>query len=181
MLKKFISNVKVFIFAFFKTFAQFKKQYAFELKNITTCSKTGRHLVEVKIIGKGQSILCVAQDILSDADFIVGFSQKDVSLITSYAISDQYESFIYQEKIKKAYEIIRSKNQGGKKTVLIRHKLTGDSIIKSLSDFADEDLINHLESKDAYYLGYQAGQEQTFRDFARLKAVSSKKSEKTEN
>lgn len=42
---------------------------------------------------------------------------------------------------------------------------------------ADQDLIDNLESKDAYHLGYLAGQEQTFRDFACLKLLSSKKDE----
>ena len=99
-------------------------------------------------------------------------------------MTDKYESILYQEKIKKSYDIIRSKDMSGKKSIIIKNKLTGDLIVKSISDFADGDLIDNLESKDAYHLGYLAGQEQIFRNFAHLKLLSSKNVEtnlQTEN
>lgn len=43
----------------------------------------------------------------------------------------------------------------------------------SLCDFANDEIIESLTSKDAYYLGYLAGQEQTWRDCMRLKLISS--------
>jgi hypothetical protein len=141
-------------------------------------------MVEAKVIGKGQSISCLAQEILADNDFIVCFSPADIRTITCFAMTDKYETILYQEKIKKSYDIIRSKDMSGKKSITIKNKLTGDLIVKSISDFADGDLIDNLESKDAYHLGYLAGQEQIFRNFAHIKLLSSKSSEtnlQTEN
>jgi hypothetical protein len=38
----------------------------------------------------------------------------------------------------------------------------------------DSNLIDELTSQDAYYLGYLAGQEQTWKDCARMRVVTHK-------
>lgn len=175
ILIKLHSDLAAFFSVFKQTLEQFKKQYAFELKNISTCSKTAKHLVEAKIAGKGQSVLYLAEEVVADNDFVMGFSPSDVRTITYLATCDKYEAILREEKVKKSYEVIRSKNIDGKKTVMIRNTLTGDSVIRFIQDFSDLNLVDNLDSKDAYYVGYLAGQEQTFRDFARLRLLSSKK------
>ena len=150
---------------------QLKKQSAFEIKYISTCPTTMRHLIEVKINGKGQSISCMAEEIASDHNFLAGFPPADIRTITYLATSDKYEAILREEKIKKSYEIIRSKSINNKKNILIRNKFTGETFRKSILDFSDQDLIDHLDPRDAHHLGYLAGQEQTFRDLIRLQTI----------
>jgi hypothetical protein len=129
------------------------------------------------VVGKGQSVIYPAREIMADDSFINSFAPADIKTITCFAMSDKYEAIFQEKKLSKSHEIIRSKNIDGKKTVLFRNKMTGESVVKYISNFVDEDLIDNLESKDAYQLGYLAGQEQSSRDFARLKILSSKKDE----
>lgn len=177
MLNKLASVIRTFVNSITQVFAQFEKQHAFELKNILTCPKTAKHLVNVKVIGKGQDISCLAEEIIADNSFVMGFSQTDVRTIAYLATTDRYEAILREEKIRKSYEIIRSKNLNGKKSVVIRNMLTGDSVLKEIQGLDDNELIENLKSKDAYHLGYLAGQEKTFQEFARLRVLSSKKDE----
>src|SRR5579872_4854635 len=120
MYNKIILKIKFFVRKIKELSIQFKKQYAFELKNISTCSETMGHLIEVKVNGKGQSISCLVEEIISDDDFVAGFSPVYIRTITYLATCDKYEAILREEKIKKTYEIIRSKNIYDKKTIMIR-------------------------------------------------------------
>lgn len=172
MRKRFGLKIKSVFNVFKMTFHQFKKQSAYEIKNISACQKSGQHIIEIKVAGKGQSILCLAEEIVVDNNFIMGFAPFDIRTITYLATCDHYEAILRAEKIKKSYEVLRSKNRGGNKTVQLRHKETNEHIIISLSDFSDGNLIDQLKSQDAYYLGYLAGQAQTWKDCVRLKFIS---------
>lgn len=174
MLKNFTSRIRVITNTWIEILSQFKNQYAFELKDATICSLTSKHIIEIKVIGKGQSISCLAENVVADDNFLIGFSPCDIRTIVCLAMTDKYEAILQQEKIKKSHELIRSQSKRGEKTIVIRNKLTGHSSIESISNLANGDIINDLESQDAYYLGYLAGQEQIFRNFAHLKMTSSK-------
>lgn len=172
MVNKFGCRIKSILNIWKIACNQFKQQFAYEIKKVTTCPETGKQLIKIKVIGKGQSITCPAEEIVVDNNFITGFSSIDIRTITYLATCDRYEALLKEEKIKKSYEIIRAKSRGNNKTVQIRHKETNEHRVVSLVDFTDSNLIDELASQDAYYLGYLAGQEQTWKDCVRLKVVS---------
>jgi rRNA-processing protein FCF1 len=178
MFKKCTTRIKSFFKIFKLAQHQFRTQSAYEIGNVPICQKTGQHVIEVKITGKGQSIPCLAEEIVVDNNFIMGFAPSDIRTITYLATCDRYEKILLEEKIKKSYELIRSKSRGGNKTVQLRHKETNEHMVVSLNDFSDQDLIDKLVSQDAYYLGYLAGQEQTLKDCVRLKLIA--RSEETD-
>lgn len=173
MLKKFSNRIKVFFSICKKTLYQFNTLPAYEIRSVSVCEKTGQHLIEIKIIGKGQSITYLAEEIVVDNSFVTRFAPSDIRTITYLATCDRYETILREEKIKKTYEVLRSQERGGTKTVRIRHKETNEHLVVSLKAFTDQNLIDQLASHDAYYLGYLAGQEQTWRDCVRLKMISS--------
>lgn len=174
MIKKFSKRINTLVSHAKTVFCQIYNQPAYEISNIFSCQKTGKQVIEVKITGKGQSLQCNAEEIVVDNTFINCFSPTDIRTITYFATCDRYEKLLQDEKIKKSYEIIRTKNRSGNKTVLIRHKETNECKVISLCDFIDGNLIDSLISQDAYYLGYLAGQEQTLKDCAKLKVISNK-------
>jgi hypothetical protein len=144
-----------------------KRQFPYELKNTYACKETGKHLLEIKISGKSQSISYLAEEIAIDDDFITRFSPTDIRTISYLAACDKYETILQEEKIKKSYEIARSKNINGNKTILLKHKITDESIIVLLKNFANSDLIEKLDAQDVYQVGYLAGQEQFLKDNVR--------------
>ena len=172
MFKKYTSKIKSLFDIFKRVQQQVYTQSAYEIGNVSSCQKTGQHVIEVKITGKSQSISCLAEEIVVDNNFIMGFSPSDIRTITYLATCDRYEAILLEEKIKKSYEVIRSKNRDGNKTVQLRHKETNEQLVIALNDFSNHDLIDKLVSQDAYFLGYLAGQEQTMKDCVRLKLIS---------
>lgn len=173
MLKRISLKVSSFVDGLKIVFTQFKTQSAYEIRNVFVCQKTGKQIVEVKITGKSNSIVCSAAEIAEDDSFIGCFSPLDIRTITYLATCDQYEIFLQKEKMRNPYEIIRSKkNNHGDKTIKLRHKETNEYRVVSVADFVDQNLINDLSSQDAYYLGYLAGQEQSWKDCVRLKLIS---------
>jgi hypothetical protein len=177
MITKMVSFLRSLSEAFKRTFHQFHKLSAYEIKCVTTCPKTSKHLIEVKIMGKSQSLVCLAEEISADDSFIMRFSPADIRAITYLAMSDRYETILEEEKIKRSYELIRSRDVKGTKTIKIKHKMTGEVSVISLQNFNDSKLIDNLEAHDAYYLGFLAGQEQTWKDCVRVKLIQSDKSE----
>lgn len=177
MLKKLWYKIKSVFDAFKLASHQFKNQTAYEISHVSTCPKTGQHILEIKVTGKGQSISYLAEEIVVDNSFMMGFSPSDIRTITYLATSDRYETILQKEKIKKSYEIIRSKNRTEKKTIQLRHTENGEYIVVSLNDFADHHLIDKLTSQDAYYLGYLTGQEQSWKDYMRLKLIPKSQSD----
>lgn len=171
MIKKFIQTVKSISKTLHTTFTHFNKQFPYEINNVSTCKQTGKHLLEIKISGKSQSILYLAEEIAVDDGFIAGFSPADIRTMCYLAACDKYEKILREEKIKKSYEIVRSKIINGNKTVRLKHKDTGESIVITLKNFADCDLIDTLDPKDVYRIGYLAGQEQSSKDSGRLKII----------
>jgi hypothetical protein len=149
-----------------------KHQPAYEVNNVSICPKTGNHLLEVKITGKSQSTHYLAEEIVVDNNFLLSFSSSDIRTITYLATSDRYETILREEKIKKSYEIIRGRSNKGNKQIQIKNKLTNEIRVISLCAFNDPELIDSLNSQDAYHLGYLAGQEQTWKDCVRLKIIS---------
>lgn len=172
MIKKFIHVIKSISMTVKATSNHFKKQFPYELNNVSTCKQSDKHLLEIKISGKSQSISCFADEVAVDDGFITGFSPADIRTICYLAACDKYEKILREEKIKKSYEIIRSKVINGSKTVRLKHKDTGESVIITLKNFANCDLIDTLDPKDVYQIGYLAGQEQSWNDRMKLKIIS---------
>ncbi len=172
MFEALISRIK----SIFKTLAAAlqwsNSQPAYEIKNISISPETSKHIIEMKLIGKAQSITCTAEDIAGDNNFIMRFSPADIRTITYYATADRYELMLNQVNNSRSYEIIRSKNINGNKTVQLRNKLTNENIIMPLKEFSKSDLIDELNSEDVYYLGYLSGQEQALRDYSRMKLIT---------
>lgn len=115
-----------------------------------------------------------------DIHFLMGFSAADIHTITYFATCDRYEAILKEEKLKKVYELIHSRSKNGEKTIQLRHKITNE-ISTFLRDFANLNLIDSITSADAYHLGYLAGQEQTWKDYVRLKLISNNNQEKSNN
>ena len=55
----------------------------YEIRNVSTWPKNSRHILEIKITGKGQSISSLAEEIVVDNNFIMGFSPADIRTITT--------------------------------------------------------------------------------------------------
>ena len=72
MFKNFGSRSKIYI-AFKAAFHQFKNQSAYEIRNVSVCQKTGQHIIEIKVTGKGQSISCLAEEIVVDNNEYIEF------------------------------------------------------------------------------------------------------------
>jgi hypothetical protein len=58
-----------------------KRQFPYELINVSSCKQSGRHLLEIKISGKSQCISYIAEEVALDDDFIMGFSPNDIRTI----------------------------------------------------------------------------------------------------
>lgn len=172
MIKKFIHTIKSISKTLKLTSNHFKKQFSYEISNVSTCKQSGKHLLEIKIFGKSQSVSSLAEEIAIDDGFLAGFSPLDIRTICYLAACDKYEKILREEKIKKSYEIIRSKVINGNKTVRLKHKDTGESIVITIKNFANCDLIDTLDPKDVYQIGYLAGQEQSWKDRMNLKIIS---------
>lgn len=152
-----------------------KCAFPYELIKVTSCSQTGRHLLEIKITGKSQGAYYLAEDVASDDGFISLFSPRDISVICYLAACDKYEKILEEENVKKTFELLRGSSRGGGKSIQLRNKINGEISVISLREFSDKGLIESLESKDVYQIGYLAGQEQTLKDVARLKILAGKK------
>ncbi len=177
MFKNLNIRLKVFLKLLKTTMLQFRIQPSYEITKITNCQKTGKQMIEIKVVGKSHSIACLVEEIVADNKFIAGFSPTDIRSISYLATSERYEALLKAEKIKKSYEVIRGKKCGNQKMILIRNIETNEHRVFSLGDFADRNVIEELNSQDAYYLGYLAGQEQTWRDCVRLKLIANKNSD----
>lgn len=177
MSKVLMDHVKLLLDTLKTTFQQFKNQFAYELKVTTPCPKTGKHRVEVKIAGKSQRLNYYADEVAADNKFLSGFCPADIRIIVYLATSDKYEAILEEKKIKKKFEMIRSKTINGNKTVQFRDKKTGNHIIKTLKDFDDVNIIESLSSHEAYKLGYLAGQEQSWIVSHRLKLITCDKND----
>jgi hypothetical protein len=158
-----------------------KSQFPYELVNVSTCKQSDRHLLEIKISGKSHNITYIAEELVADDDFILGFSPPDIRTICYLAASDKYEKILQDEKIKKSYQIIRSKSINGDKNIKIVHKTTGDTKLVSIKSFYDSELIENLDSKDVFHIGYLAGQEQSWKDIMRLKIIPTRPEDHFEN
>lgn len=181
MLKRIWYKINLFFDAFNLAARQFKNQYAFEVMKVSTCSKTHQHKLEIKIIGKGQCVYYSVEEIVADNNFLIKFSPADIRTITYLAACGRFEAILEKEKITKSYEIIRSGNRKGQKTIQLKDKYTHEHIIVSLKDFGSSDLIDKLNSQDAYSIGYLAGQEQTWKDTARIKLIVNSQESLTPN
>jgi len=152
-----------------------KKQYKYEIIKVTTCKKSEKHLLEIKIVNKSQSLSYLAEDIAADNDFITGFSPLDIRSISYFATCDKYEKILAEDNIKKTFELLRADSINGNKAIKIRNKNTEKCNVILLKDFSDSDLIEKLNSQDAYQIGYLAGQEQGLKDITRLRLINSDK------
>lgn len=172
MFRKCLQRVRLFFDALNLAIKQFKTQSSYEILHVSTCPKTGRHFLEIKITGKSQSITYSAEEIVVDNSFILGFPPGDICTITYLATCDRYEKILQEEKISKCYELIRARSRTGEKTIHLRHKHNGEHLLIALNSFADSNIIDQLVSQDAYHLGYLAGQEQSLKDSIRLKLIA---------
>lgn len=175
MFRAFKYRFDEFVSALRAASDQLKKQFLYEVKKITVCPKTDKHLIAVKVVSKAQGMSCFAEEIVADESFLTGFSPRDIRDITYHAVCDKYEAILEKEKIKKSYELIWSRSVDGDKAVTLKNKKTDESITVALKSFTDSNLIEKLDSQDAYNLGYIAGQEQALKDILRLKIINGDK------
>ena len=81
MFSKFKNWIKSISIRINETSNYLKKQSSYELINVSVCKKSGKHLAEIKISGKSQSITYLAEEIAKDDNFIMGFSAINIRTI----------------------------------------------------------------------------------------------------
>jgi hypothetical protein len=161
LTKKLINSAK-------SNIIQLKKQHKYEIIKITTCDTSNKHLLEIKIVNKCPTLSYLAEDVAADDDFISGFSPLNIRSISYFATLDKYEKILSEDKIRKTFELLRSDSINGNKAIKISNKNTREYKVILLKDFSDSDLIDKLNSQDAYQIGYLTGQEQGLKDIKRI-------------
>ncbi len=147
--------------------------FPYEITNVSSCCRTGKHLLEIKVSGKCHGINYLAEEVASDDSLLESFSPTDIRMICYLAACDKYEKILEDEKIKKIYSLLRSKSINGKKSIQLHNKINDEITVIPLREFIDRDIIEKLDPHDVYQVGYMAGQEQTLKDMTKLKVITS--------
>jgi len=143
-------------------------QYPYRVVSISM-DDNENYLATVQLVGKGQAFQIKPEEILSNDDMTMSFSQKDIRMLTYLGYlsvhSPKYK-ILAQRLSEKDNKIIFAVKKRGEKT----------PIIKTAAEISvDHNFIEGLNQHDAHMIGYTAATEQLFDDQEQIQQLKNVK------
>lgn len=161
MLSKIYNKIKTFIHDVLSDFSNskddLKKQYHYEIFDVSFKPKENKHHIEIKLSGKAQSSFFWAEELAANKKYIDRLSPNDLKTVTYLATCDHFSN----TKFEPMYRLFRVNSpQNTEKKIGVENIFTGRKEIKSLEAITNSNFLARLHFLDVFQLGYFVGQEQ---------------------
>lgn len=111
---------------------------------VSVVKKNASVILKIQVVGKAAVFQCTLHEIIKDCHFLSGFSKNDIFVIAQLSLV--------------TYEVISQKFEHANHAVFVLQNHEGQGIIEksAMEIYHDCNIINKMNPKDAFRVGYVA-------------------------